>query len=227
MNNRNVLKSILSEVKIELLSFTNNEIVISDLDGIRKIELPFTKQQLNDKYVLDLINYDNNSMLLELTTDKDNEKLQSISYKNDYDVDVMVVKMLDKDNIYELCVGKYNNGLEFVNMNKKTVVEGKKKEINLGYSNDSGNIKLTANDNGYTILDNEVKMWVVDKEEELMQIFTNISNLEPNITNLLIGKYRILCNFQNLFKKFKQDKSVIEYLSMKQDKGVQKNILGK
>lgn len=224
----NTIKKLLKGLNVKLISLTNDKIVIKDLDGQREKNLPLTKESLNDKYLFSLVNYEDNSILLELESTRCTESLQSILYKKDKDTDVMVLNFVSEKAIHELCVGRTSDGLNFININRISSIEGKKNEINVSYSykNDK-TYQLLINDNGYSIINSEVKMWLADKEEELMDTFKEVANLDHRITNLLISKYRAICEFQTLFNSAKKDPEVIEFLSMKQSCAVKKNILGK
>jgi len=82
-------------------------------------------------------------------------------------------------------------------------------------------------DNGTNIKNNEIKMWLAANEDELMETFKEVGNLHHTITNLMISKYRSICEFQQLFNRARKDESVKEYLAMKQSKAVKRNILSK
>ena len=220
------IKKLLKGLNVKLISLDSDKITIKDLDGKREKNLPLTKESLNDKYLFNLVNYEDDSTLLEIESTRYTESLESIQYKKDKDIDVMTLNFITETAIHELCVGKTSEGINFININRISADEGKRNEINVSYSyRNDGVGQLLITDNGYSIIDSEVKMWLADKEDELMETFKEVGNLHHTITNLMISKYRSICEFQQLFDRARKDESVKEYLAMKQSKAVKRNIL--
>ena len=62
----NVIRRLLEGVKAKVLSVNGDVVTIEDFNGVREVRMPFTNENINDKYLLNLLVYEDNSLLFEI-----------------------------------------------------------------------------------------------------------------------------------------------------------------
>lgn len=252
MNNAKIttLKALLKGIGVEVLSFNSNKIKIRDFYGDRELKLPLENEVLNGKYKLNLSVYDDNSILANLVSTKDTNKLKEVSYKNDED-DVMIFDLMDDTAVYQICIGKNNKEhMDYIAINKTELVENQKNELKISYTNQNNDKQVIVTKDGNSVKINDTKVKMVEfpdkhtifetsdeltfvtkallaqNSNDLMQIFKKLEVIGPELTNIIIANYSAVYEFQILLRNAKNDDAVLEYISMLESKAVKKNILG-